>query len=47
MKKIYAQPEWKVVAFKVEDVITTSDGEKSYDPDGLFNKKADGWNWES
>lgn len=24
MKKIYAQPEWKVVAFKEEDVITAS-----------------------
>lgn len=46
MKKIYTQPEWKIVSY-VEDPITTSGNGPVYDPDGLFsNGNYDSWDWE-
>ena len=46
MKKIYSQPEWTLVNFEEEDVITTSTT-VTYDKDGLFDKgdKVDSWTW--
>ena len=46
MKKIYSQPEWKLVNFVAEDVITSSgDGNYGYDPDGFGNGNTDNWEW--
>lgn len=47
MKKIYTQPEWKVVAFKVEDVITASGGNTTTTPFnyGELDEGAVSWEW--
>ena len=46
MKKIYSQPEWKLMNFVEADVITSSgDGSYGYDPDGFGSEKTDEWNW--
>ena len=46
MKKIYSQPEWKIVNFVAEDVITES-VTHTFNPDN-FNtesENADKWDW--
>ena len=50
MKKIYTQPEWKVIPY-AEDPITTS-GDGTYNPtlpgtEGMFEEgtKTDSWDW--
>ena len=45
MKKIYTQPEWKVVSY-TEDLITTSGDVPAFDPEGLFNDNTNVDNWE-
>lgn len=46
MKKIYSEPEWKIVNFVAEDVITSSgDGDHGYKPDGFGNGETDDWEW--
>ena len=42
MKKEYNTPEFEVVEFETEYILSTS-GSKSFDPDGLFDKNADNW----
>ena len=46
MKKIYSQPEWKIVNFVAEDVITSSgDITHTFNPDNFDNGNSDSWVW--
>lgn len=48
MKKLYSQPEWKVMILNTEDAITTSGGDGTYgfeDGEGIMTKEADKWVW--
>ena len=44
MKKIYSQPEWKLMNFVEEDVITSSgDGTHTFNPDDFNKDDGDSW----
>ena len=46
MKKIYTQPEWQLVNFIAEDVITSSgDVDQKLNSDLFENGNLDNWDW--